>query len=257
MQYNQLGLGFGARAMSAFRPGWLPSLLVLMLFPTLIGLGFWQLARAEEKRELLAVHQAQQLATPIAIAELENHATLAYVRVKLQGYFDAQHSFLLDNRTRDGQAGVEVLQPFHDQASGLWLLLNRGWLPWPDRRITPTFATPDTPLRLQASVYVSLGDGLQLQQGPQGSAWPRLLSAVKPDEIWRQLGRVGLSHEVRLAPGPGSFRVDWPVIAMSPDKHLGYAFQWFALATALLGLFIYLGLYNARETRHEPSHHSS
>ncbi|WP_369009231.1 SURF1 family cytochrome oxidase biogenesis protein [Actinomadura sp. BRA 177] len=33
---------------------------------------------------------------------------------------------------RDGKAGVELLQPFHDQASGLWLLLNRGWLPWRD-----------------------------------------------------------------------------------------------------------------------------
>ena len=257
MQYNQSGPRFGARTMSAFRPGWLPSLLVLLLFPGLIGLGFWQLARAEEKRELLAAHQARQLAAPVAIAELANLANPAYVRVQLQGYFDARHSFLLDNRTRDGQAGVEVLQPFHDQASGLWLLLNRGWLPWPDRRITPTFATPDTPLRLQATVYVPLGDGLQLQPGAQSNTWPRVIGAVKPDELWRQLSRTGLSHELRLEPGPGSLRVDWPVVAMSPDKHLGYAVQWFALATALLGLFIYLGLHNARETRHEPSHHSA
>ncbi|MDM8348932.1 SURF1 family protein [Pseudomonas sp. sp1636] len=243
--------------MSAFRPGWLPSLLVLLLLPGLIGLGFWQLARAEEKRQLLAVHQARQLAAPIAIAELAKLADPAYVRVQLQGYFDARHSFLLDNRTRDGQAGVEVLQPFYDQSSGLWLLLNRGWLAWPDRRITPTFATPATPLRLQASVYVSLGDGLQLQQGPQASGWPRVIGVLKLDEIWSQLGRAGLPHELRLQPGPGSLRVDWPVVAMSPDKHLGYAVQWFALATALLGLFIYLGLHHARETRHEPSHRSA
>jgi cytochrome oxidase assembly protein ShyY1 len=256
MQYSQLGTSFEPRTMNAFRPGWLPSLLVALLLPVLVSLGFWQLARAEQKRELLAAHQARQVAAPIAIAELEGLPNQAYVRVQLQGHFDAAHSFLLDNRTRDGQAGVEVLQPFYDQASGLWLLLNRGWLPWPDRRITPAFNTPDTPLRLQASVYVSLGDGLQLQQEPQSNAWPRLISSVKPDELWRQLGRAGLSHELRLQPGPGSLRVDWPVVAMSPDKHLGYAFQWFALATALLGLFVYLGLHNARETRHEPSHHS-
>ena len=41
---------------------------------------------------------------------------------------------------------------------------------------------------------------------------------------------------------------------MSPSKHVGYAVQWFALAAALLGLFIYLGIHNAREIRHEPSH---
>jgi surfeit locus 1 family protein len=114
--------------MSAFRPGWLPSVLVLLLFPCLIALGFWQLVRAEEKSELLAAHQAQQLAAPISIDELERQPNPAYQRVQLQGFFDARHTLLLDNRTRDGKVGVEVLQPFYDQASGLWLLLNRGWL---------------------------------------------------------------------------------------------------------------------------------
>ncbi|MDX1299445.1 MAG: SURF1 family protein [Pseudomonas sp.] len=240
--------------MSAFRPGVLPSVLVLLMFPCLIALGFWQLARADEKRDLLAAHQAQQLVAPISIDELEQHPNPAYTRVQLQGFFDAQHPLLLDNRTRDGKAGVEVLQPFYDQASGLWLLLNRGWLPWPDRRVMPIFATPDTPLRLQATVYVPLGEAFQLQGELPATGWPRLVSEVKPNALWQQLGRAGLSYEVRLQPGPASFQSDWPVVAMSSDKHIGYAVQWFALAAALLGLYTYLGLSNARETRHEPSH---
>lgn len=240
--------------MSAFRPGLLPSVVVLLLFPCLIALGFWQLARAEEKRELLAVHQARQQGAPISIAELERQPSPAYQRVQLQGFFDAQHTLLLDNRTRDGKVGVEVLQPFYDQASGLWLLLNRGWLPWPDRRMSPSFATPDVPLRLQATVHVPLGEAFQLQAVEPANGWPRLISTAEPDALWQQLGRGGLSYEIRLAPGPASFQSDWPVIAMSPDKHLGYAVQWFALAATLLGLFLYLGLSNAREIRHAPSH---
>jgi len=240
--------------MNAFRPGLLPSILVLLLFPGLVALGFWQLARAEEKRELLAAHQARQQAAAVSLDELEQQPNPAYQRVQLQGFFDARHPLLLDNRTRAGKAGVEVLQPFYDQASGLWLLLNRGWLPWPDRRTPPVFATPDTPLRLQATIYVPLGEALHLQATAETASWPRLVTEVKPDALWQQLGRGGLSYEVRLQPGPASFQADWPVVAMSPDKHLGYAVQWFALAAALLGLFIYLGLSNARETRHEPSH---
>jgi surfeit locus 1 family protein len=240
--------------MNAFRPGLLPSILVLLLLPGLVALGFWQLTRAEEKRELLAAHQAQQQAAAISIAELEQQPNPAYQRVQLQGFFDARHTLLLDNRTRAGKAGVEVLQPFYDQTSGLWLLLNRGWLPWPDRRTPPAFVTPDTPLRLQATIYVPLGEALHLQATAVTANWPRLVTEVKPDALWQQLGRGGLSYEVRLQPGPASFQADWPVVAMSPDKHLGYAVQWFALAAALLGLFIYLGLSNARETRHEPSH---
>jgi surfeit locus 1 family protein len=237
-----------------FRPGLLPSVLVLLLFPALIALGFWQLARAAEKAELLAAHHAQQLAAPIPLADLERQPNPAYVRVRLQGFFDARHSLLLDNRTRGGRAGVELLQPFYDQASGLWLLLNRGWLPWPDRRVPPAFATPDTPLRLTATIHVPLGQSIQLQAQPPSADWPRLISEVEVEALWQQLGRGGLAYEARLEPGPASLQTDWPVVAMSPDKHIGYAVQWFALAATLLGLFIYLGLHNARETRHEPSH---
>lgn len=240
--------------MSAFRPGVLPSLLVLALLPALVWLGFWQLSRAEEKRALIAVHEARLAAAPVGLGALEREPDLAYVRVRLRGHFDERHSLLLDNRIRNGQAGVEVLQPFYDQASGLWVLLNRGWLPWPDRRVTPTFDTPDTPLELTASVYVPLGGGLQLRPERTATQWPHLITDVRPTALWQQLGRGGLAYELRVEPGPASFQANWPVVAMSPDKHLGYAVQWFALAAALVGLFIYFGLHNARETRHEPSH---
>ena len=69
--------------MSAFRPGLLPSILVLLLLPGLIALGFWQLARAEEKRELLAAHQARQIAAPISLSELERYPALRTSRVQL------------------------------------------------------------------------------------------------------------------------------------------------------------------------------
>lgn len=240
--------------MNAFRPGWLPSLLVALLLPGLLALGAWQLQRAEEKRALLASFEARRQAAPIGLAQLERSRDPAYRRVRLSGQFDAEHSLLLDNRIRDGRAGVELLQPFYDQPSGLWVLLNRGWLPWPDRRTPPRFTTPNEALQLTAWVYVPPSGGLHLQRAAQDTDWPRLVGALEIAALWRQLGRGGLPFEARLESGPASYRVDWPVVAMSPDKHLGYAVQWFALAAALLGLFVYLGIHNARESRHEPSH---
>ncbi|WP_439860274.1 SURF1 family protein [Pseudomonas sp. MBLB4136] len=240
--------------MTAFRPGLLPSLVVLALLPLLLGLGAWQLSRADDKRALLDAQQARRLAAPLSVDQLAQRQDWAYTRVSLRGRFDGEHALLLDNRIRGGQAGVEVLQPFYDQASGLWLLLNRGWLPWPDRRVAPTFATPDDTLSLTAWAYVPLGEPFLLQQDAPAQGWPRLITQVEPQALWQRLGRAGLGHELRLEPGPAAFEVDWPLVAMSPDKHLGYAVQWFALAATLLGLFIYFGLHNARETRHEPSH---
>lgn len=232
--------------MNGFRPGWLPSLVVALLLPLLVGLGFWQLSRAEEKRVLLAEFEARRQAEPITVTELERRSDLAHLRIRLHGQFDERHSLLLDNRMRDGQVGVELLQPFYDQASGLWLLVNRGWLPWPDRRTPPQFTTPEQLLSLQARVYVPLGNAFQLQADPNTGDWPRLITAVEPERLWRQLGRGGLAYEVRLEPGPAAYQAQWPLVAMGPEKHSGYAVQWFALAAALFCLYLYLGWHNAR-----------
>ncbi len=244
--------------MSGFRPGLLPALLVLLLVPGLLWLGFWQLDRGEQKRALLARQEARQQAEPLAPQALDYTEDPAYSRVHLQGRFDAEHSFLLDSRTRDGQVGVELLQPFHDDPSGRWVLVNRGWIPWPDRRIPPRFDTPDGALKLAAWVYAPSQQPFLLARR-MVDGWPKLTSYVDVKEIWQLLGRDGVPFELRLAPAgglPGRLAGHHH----DPGKHLGYAVQWFALAAALLGLFVYLGIHRAKEIdheRHEPDHRSA
>lgn len=233
--------------MRPFRPGVVPTLVVLALLPGLVALGCWQLGRADEKRALLAIHAERRVEAPLAGGQLAQVPDPAYRRVHLYGRFDSEHSLLLDNRMRDGRAGVELLQPFHDQASGLWLLVNRGWLPWPDRREPVQFETPAQALALEATVYVAPGATFQLHPDPVDGQWPHLLTAIDPARLWQQLGREGFAHELRLEPGPASYRLDWPVVAMGPEKHLGYAVQWFALATALVLLFLYFGWHDKKK----------
>ncbi|GLO40745.1 SURF1-like protein [Pseudomonas putida] len=240
--------------MRPFRPGWVPTLVVLALLPGLIALGCWQLGRAEEKRMLLAAYAERRVEAPVATAQLTANQDNAFRRVHLYGRFDSEHSLLLDNRMRDGQAGVELLQPFHDQASGAWLLVNRGWLPWPDRRVPVHFDTPAQALALDASVYVAPGSTFQLHPDPAGGQWPHLLTAVDAAQLWQQLDREGFAHELRLEPGPATYRLDWPVVAMGPEKHLGYAVQWFALATTLVLLYLYFGWHHNKEKRHGHRH---
>ena len=250
MEYSQSPSAVRAQPLRRFRPGWLPTLVVAVLLPMLVLLGFWQLARAEEKRHLLASYDARRTAEPMPISQLETTVDKAYRRVHLSGHFDAEHSVLLDNRTRDGKAGVELLQPFYDQASNLWLLINRGWLPWPDRRTAAEYSTPPTLESLDAWVYVPPGATFQLQADAPSEHWPLLVNAVHPQALWQQLGRTGLAYEVRLEPGPAAYQADWPVVAMGPERHQAYAVQWFALAAALLGLFVYFGFHAA--PKHAP-----
>ena len=236
--------------MRGFRPGWLPSLVVLALLPLLVWLGLWQLDRADEKRALLAASDARRVAPPVPVSALELVAKPAFTRVALQGSFDAEHSLLLDSRTRAGVAGVELLQPFYDQPSGLWLLVNRGWIAWPDRRTPPQFTTPEAALKLTGWVYLQPGEDFLLKQ-TETSGWPKLVNTVDAPGLWQMLGRGGAPFQIRLDPGSAAYQVDWPIVSSDPQKHLGYAVQWFALALALLLLFIYLGIRNARDVNDE------
>lgn len=235
---------------SRFRPGLLPTLLVLVLLPLLLGLGFWQLQRAEDKRVLIAEQAARSQEPALDLLELEAADDLAFRRVRLVGEFDGEYSLLLDNRQRGGRVGIELLQPFLDRPSGRWVLVNRGWLPWPERRTPPAFDTPQGELQLLATVYLPTGEAFLLGDGAPGEGWPRLVNAVDAPALWGELGRDGLAAELRLAPGPASYVGNWPVVAVGPEKHLGYAVQWFALAATLLGLYLWLGVKQARERRY-------
>jgi cytochrome oxidase assembly protein ShyY1 len=203
-QYSYSNSYFCGDAMKYFRPGVAPTLVVLVLLPLLVSLGFWQLGRGEQKRLLLESYAERRAAEPVPLVQLQSAQDAAFRRVRLHGQFDAEHSFLLDNRTRDGKVGVELLQPFLDQASGLWLLLNRGWLPWPDRRTPPVFTTPAQALNLNAWVYVAPGATFQLHADPAGANWPRLVTAVDPASLWTELGRSGFAYELREESGPAS-----------------------------------------------------
>lgn len=243
--------------MKRFRPGVVPTLVVAVLLPLMIALGFWQLSRGAEKSALLDSYAERRVAEPMTSRELLNTADAAFRRVRLHGHFDATHSLLLDNRQRGGRVGVELLQPFQDQASGLWLLVNRGWLPWPDRRTPPPFTTPEQTIGLDAWVYVAPGATFQLHADPDATAWPQVVTAVEPSRLWATLNREGFAYELRAEPGLATYQADWPVVAMGPEKHLGYAVQWFAMAIALLGLYLYLGWYNAKEKHHGSGHEST
>ncbi|MGE8066882.1 SURF1 family protein [Pseudomonas sp. NPDC089569] len=243
--------------MKRFRPGIVPSLAVALLLPLLVSLGFWQLSRGAEKSALLQSYAERRAAEPMASVELQHSTDPAFRRVLLHGRFDAVHSLLLDNRQRGGKVGVELLQPFQDQATGLWLLVNRGWLPWPDRRTPPQFTTPTDALSLDAWVYVAPGATFQLHADPSTSTWPKLLTAVDPGTLWTALERKGFAYELRAEPGPATYQADWPVVAMGPEKHIAYAVQWFAMAIALFGLYLYLGWHNAKEKHHGSGHEST
>ncbi len=50
-----------------FRPGWITTLVFIVLLPVLIGLGFWQLERAGQKTELRDRYTARGRMEPVDV----------------------------------------------------------------------------------------------------------------------------------------------------------------------------------------------
>lgn len=231
-----------SHSVTRFAPGWPLWIFLLAFLPLLIILGFWQLERADEKREMQAQMDANRSAVAQTLEELQQHADPSWRPLYLQGRFDPERIWLLDNRIRGGQAGVEVLQVFDDQQSGLSLVVNRGWLAWPDRRLRPVVTTPEHNVQLDAEALPGAEDGFSLGQSSGTSDWPRLISRVDLASMTAGVDRPLVAWTARLKTGSqAAFKLDWPALPMTASKHVAYAVQWFALAIALLALFIWAG----------------
>lgn len=225
---------------------WRTTLFTACLLPALIALGFWQLDRADEKAALSAQVAARSTAQPLPLATLNTvpRDELPYRRVALRGRFLPDAVLLLDNQIRDGRYGHDVLGLFLDADSGLLAMVNRGWIPGdPSRRSLPEVEINGAELALSAVVYVPPGEPyvLEAQQFAE-LPWPLLIQNARSDALHRALeAETGLPlypWVLRLeADQPEGFRRDWPTINISPQKHQGYAVQWFTMAAFLLLFF--------------------
>jgi surfeit locus 1 family protein len=205
----------------------------------LTGLGFWQLGRAAQKRTLFSQVQDAHAQHALSLNGVtpEQAPGLAWQTVTLRGHYDSHEQLLWQNRFYHHRLGVEVLTPFYLQDHAGIVMVNRGWTPLDQQ---DDMLIKDGPHELKG-VVVLPSKGLLLGPNVTGKAWPKDLQAwvwqdVQPlyrEKIWPVVVRLAANQ-------PHGFTRDWPLWTMSPERHQGYAVQWFALAlTWVLGIICY------------------
>lgn len=204
----------------------------LVLLPITVAAGFWQLGRAEEKRQVQLVHQQRDGAAPVDLTAIDVAEDQQYRTVVVTGWPDQQHQLLVDNRMRNGRAGYEVLLPLRF-GPGQWVLVNRGWLPREQRGSIP--ALPEKRVQLSGHLYrpARLAPVLGSEEAITG--WPQVIQQPNPELLEQRLGRELFPYQLRLDRSPG-LETAWAMSGLTEQQHLGYAVQWFALSAALLTL---------------------
>lgn len=244
-----MALSFGAYRL---RLPLIPVLVVAPVLALLLGLGTWQLDRAEEKASILASYRerSEAPARPLG-AGSEAPERLRFRHVELSGDFLSERQFLLDNQIRNGRVGYQVLTPMRVVGRDDLVLVDRGWVPQGATRAElPDVVVPPGPRRITGVVYVPFGEGLRLGEMDEAQlSWPRLIQYVDFGLIEKRLMHAVAPFTVRLDPAaPDGYLRDWQVVAVSPERHLAYAIQWFGLALVLAIGFLVVNL--EREGRH-------
>lgn len=237
-----------------FRPALVPTLVFLLLLPLLLYLGSWQLQRAEEKRELQARYDARASEEPITLGAPRQRAEdLRFHRVRARGVYETGYQVLLDNRVHHGQAGYHVITPLKMAGTEMRLLVNRGWIALgASRARLPKIDTPGGMQEITGVATVPADKVFTL--GPSEHS----TGGWQP--VWQHLDMSRYASLVPFAVQPvvvlldpvspaGGLLREWSRLDAGIAVHQGYAFQWFTLAAALVGIYVYFGLRAGRRRK--------
>lgn len=216
------------------------------------ALGKWQLERYHFKRDLLSEAAERLAGPPVPFARIQsgNLDPVAFQTVRLSGRYMNDQTVLIQNRFHDHRLGVEVLTPFEVPGDRRWVMVDRGWVGLDEMNLLPEI--PPVPDWQSVTGHLKLLDESQFILGPNilhPDARPLVVQKVDMKEISTVLKADFYPFIVRLDPleAHGYVR-DWSeasLVAIPPERHLGYAIQWFVMA----GVLLLASVIFARKTR--------
>lgn len=224
-----------------FKPTLVPTLAMIAMIALTLFLANWQLDRADQRRALQARYDQMQQDPAVMLPGKQIDSTnLLYQKVALRGRFDFTHEIYIDNKLYRGRAGYYVITPFRDD-NGSYVLVNRGWLAAGSNRAIPPAAVP-----VPGEVHI---EGIVTDPN---SRYLELSAATVQGRVWENLHfkryASTLPYTVQAVliqqindTQDGLVRV-WDRPDAGAAMNMGYAVQWFAIATTILIIYVVLNV---------------
>ena len=233
------------------RPTLWPTVFTIPALIIILSLGFWQLARLQEKQALIALFEARiSVAAETPPAADRAGAEIEFQRVIAAGQFLPENEILILGRPFDGNTGFHIIVPLK-LGDGRVVMVNRGWIPEKfakiDRR--PEIAkTPVGPVEVNGLIRLVREKGRFVPDNePARDMWFR----VVPAEI---AAAAKISAQVlpyyidQLRPSDDNRQL--PIGATTTvsvrNDHLQYAITWFSFAISLAVIYV---LYHRRREK--------
>ena len=212
-------------------PFW-ATLLTFLGLLILCTLGTWQIQRLSWKEDIIAQLDKAYEINPDTALNLEAAQNYDYGTVT--GTFLPQKAILLGPRTREGDVGNDLIVPL--EINNKTLFINLGWSAWPLDEM-PIDHLQNKDIQITGLIIIPSWNSFTPENKPEENLWFRL----DVEEIAR----------VKNLPNPYPFilraeSTNYKMDAAFPNNeklypnnnHLQYAIFWFAMAAALLSVYI-------------------
>lgn len=237
------------------------TLIVLVCMAAMIAflssLGFWQLKRLEWKEALIERVEQRRTAPPVSLATIsktwdESH-DVDFITVKTSGTFEhSKEQFYYV--TKDGVVGWHVYVPL-TLADGRVLIVNRGFVPdqlreqskrldnLPTGEVNFTGLARNAPSQKPNSFVPNNDLAKNIYHWKSISEMASQMGDKTKVQFLSFFVDAGEISPKGVYPQGGSTRISFP------NSHLQYAFTWFGLALALLGVGSYFLYSRFKQTK--------
>ncbi len=226
-----------------------PTVIMVILVPLFIGLGVWQLDRAEHKRNIAtSLEMRSKLPLLPFTNQLPEAQQLQFRNMTAAGKFLADKTVLIENRKHRGKNGFHVITPLRTD-TGEVVLVNRGWIPGQGEVLQTDIPAPQADVIIEGEVSIplppALALNLSLEQGQATPHWPYL--TLENYSSWSGLEIMPFMI-LQAADDSSGFIRRWPQPQVNDAMHIGYAIQWFAFALIVVGIWLRLSIHRTRIT---------
>jgi len=225
-----------------FRPQLIPTLVLVLLLPLFLLLAAWQIDRAGQKRALAALLTEREALSPLQLdADRVDPQRLLHRSLQAEGRFVAKKSIWIENRKYLGRTGFHLLTPLRVEATGRYLLVNRGWLPASMADTPQQALTPTENVRVTGQVVIPSAPVIELAWQPPVNglqSWPFV--TLERYLAWSGLPLYPFILQQQDA-DPRFIRI-WESLPTNDAMHIGYALQWSAFALIVLLLWLRLSV---------------
>ena len=218
------------------------ALVVVFLSWVAWRLGEWQFDRLDDRRDRNAIIERNEEAGPAPVEDVLSPGTdpaesLEWRVVEATGTYAVDDTVIVRYRTRDGEAGVDVVVPL-ELADGSSLLVDRGWYATDNRGAT----SEDVPQPPSGEVTVT-GWVRRDAEGDSTTVADRSTRAVDSAKIGAALDREVLGGWVDLrseSPEPATPLLGAELPELDNGPHFFYGLQWWFFGGLAVFGFFYL-----------------